>query len=1259
MKLITSTDLQNWAKTRESEQYLPLLLRRLIINKVGFDNIQYIVVPGGDSIWKPGVDGKILTRVDSLLGEKNKTYMVECGQCVEDKQKFENDLRKRTNQLEGIKQKNSVFVFITTSKIQDTDKVLQNTKQKVENSDLWADIKLFDADSIETWLDHDFATFAWLADIMGKQSNGLKDFDGFWKAWIASTEVPINEDIILARASSYQGEVNKFLNKNSGVFHIKSASRKESLLFFMASILKAPLKEDIIDAIKSKILIVQNADIWNRVVEDGEASKLILIPLFGIPENLGFLVDKGLQIFIPMGENDGKGTEPNTVYIEPFNNEILYSVLETKLGSYEKTNQIINKLGHNGTLLHLQRIMERKDVSSPAPEWANRENSEILLLSAFVGSWSDRNAKDRDALSNIFGMEYSEIVKKLSFHIKTEEAPIRKIGDIWEVSSPDIIIDYLGGYLTEDTLKRYLNETKKILSEIDVRYTESGTRSLLASYDFGSGKHTYYSRNLINGIASGYAAISNNDNKFVNLNGAEFRIQKNIQELLEDKNWKKWATLNPIMPLLAESAKEKYLELLENIVVNAPSLITDLYEKGEDIGFMGECLYSGILWGLENLAWFEPFFMRVANILVKMEQIRRENLRYGNSPTDTLNRIFCAWLPNTLVDLDKKQLCISTLLKTNKNTDVLFNLLYSLLPTEHMTCQPTHRPRFIELRDPERESRSAIGKFNNFIYTEIINMIGANKDRWDKIIRYITYMNLERFDMFINTLKSIDWANADTELRNSVYQNLEHWVDSTKRWSDENAQKWGVAEKTARISEVLSELMPTNPIDKNIRIFSKLSVWDYREYSGGPSPRLQQAIQEIISSNGVLGLIDFAKRIDAVDVLGEELALSNISVVDVVELLNSHDRKDPKVKTFLSVLFAVIINIRGVAVASEIFNDDWEIEYKQALIGMVKGNEAYWEWVDEKGFSEFYWKNTGAIWPNTDKEYDIAISKLKEFKKYRELATLLASQTRRQDRVRTEDIVDLLFGIAESSKEQLNNMDWYHIQELFKILHKRSDIDEQIMFNLEINYFELFDSSNELEPIYIYKHIKSNPELFIEVISLMFSKKASSENKSKEEQHKLENAAKIAQRIYFKLEKDYIFNSQSELRSWIMRVISLLEKLDDKELCRLGMGQIGAMLANCPADPNDGIWPICYVREVLEEVCNQDIIEGLMRGKYNSCGFHSVDRRNPGGYWEEKAKKFRNDAEAIRFQYPKTAEILDYLNKDFEMNAKRANTDII
>ena len=84
----------------------------------------------------------------------------------------------------------------------------------------------------------------------------------------------------------------------------------------------------------------------------------------------------------------------------------------------------------------------------------------------------------------------------------------------------------------------------------------------MGSYDFVSGTYTYYSKSLINGIASGYAAISNHEDKFVYLHGVKARIQNNIQVVLEGANWKLWATLNHVMSLLAEAAQEKYLELL-------------------------------------------------------------------------------------------------------------------------------------------------------------------------------------------------------------------------------------------------------------------------------------------------------------------------------------------------------------------------------------------------------------------------------------------------------------------------------------------------------------------------------------------------------------------------------------------------------------------------------------------------------------------------------------------------------------------------
>ena len=67
MRYITSTELQNWHNTRQSEEKLPLLLRRVIVNLLEFKNINFIDITGGDSIWKPGADCKIIPKIEVIF----------------------------------------------------------------------------------------------------------------------------------------------------------------------------------------------------------------------------------------------------------------------------------------------------------------------------------------------------------------------------------------------------------------------------------------------------------------------------------------------------------------------------------------------------------------------------------------------------------------------------------------------------------------------------------------------------------------------------------------------------------------------------------------------------------------------------------------------------------------------------------------------------------------------------------------------------------------------------------------------------------------------------------------------------------------------------------------------------------------------------------------------------------------------------------------------------------------------------------------
>lgn len=1257
MKIITSTDLQHWAYSRESEHCLPLLLRRLIINKVGFNNIRFIDIPGGDSVWKPGVDGKLLTLVDSILGEKDKNYVIECGEAEDAEKKFRADLVKRTKELNGERQNNTIFVFITTHKFEDKAATLEKIKNTETNTDLWAEIELFDADDIETWLNHDFATTAWLADIMGKPSNGLKSFEKIWENWMASTEVCLDADVILARNNTYQNEIQNFLNTERGMFSITSPSRYESLLFFLASVQKSPLKQNIVEAIKSKIVMVEDNYTWNRLVDDIESKKLMLVPLFGTPDDLGALIDKGYQIFIPRSENDGKAIEKNTVYIEPFNNSLLSSILETKMKSYERSNQIIRKLGHNGTLLHLQRLLRRKDVLNPAPKWATKENCEILLLSALIGGWSDNNDKDKEFVSAIFKMDYAEVVKKLSFHIKTEEAPVKRIGNNWEAVSPELVIEYLGGYFTEDALVSYLQETKKVLLEISNVYNNTGNSSLVANYDYTSGKYTYYSKALIRGIARGYAAVVNNSDSFVYLNDISTKIQNQIQDILNGKNWKLWATLNPVLPYLAEAGQDNFLTVLQHTIDNSPNVIVDLYEKGEDVGFIGECLYSGVLWGLESLAWFDKFFVRVVNILIDMERLCTKKLKFGNSPFDSLSRIFCTWNSHTLVDFNGRKILIGKLLETNKNSDIVFRLLYSLLPTSSMFTQCTNMPEFIELTFPQKPTVAEINEFHNFIFDKIISLLGTDNGRWENMIKYITYMSESWFDKMIFCLHSIEWKNVDYNFKKFMYQNLENWISYSQRWGEESQQECGAEKKRAKLIEIVQSIALDNPIDENIQLFAQHNFLDYKE-PGQPSEKLQNAIKEILSAKGVNGLIELAEQIEAVEVLGEELVFTDMDNSQVIEIFNHSERQNPKVLKFLCVFFAVLISVKGLDFINKIFNDKWPLEYKEALTNAVNGNEEYWNWLAMHGLSAFYWKNINFLWPRTEKEYIIAVSELKKAENFVALVRLISMRYQRKQSINPIDVMDTLFGIARTNKKGLNAMGGYYIQNAFRSLYEKSNIDETALFNLELIYFDLFDGHNGLEPKAMYKKLKTDPSLFFEVLKTLHIKDSELEGKTQEEISQLKVASRIAFNLLMKLEQTYIFNSQEELNNWLNMVIEALSKFDDKELVAHGFSIIGSMLANCPKDSKDGIWPVAYVRRQLEEILSPELIEGIKRAKINSVGVRYIDRANPGKYWKEKAEEQRINANKLRFSYPKTAELLDSLAKTFEWNANQEEKEV-
>jgi hypothetical protein len=125
--------------------------------------------------------------------------------------------------------------------------------------------------------------------------------------------------------------------------------------------------------------------------------------------------------------------------------------------------------------------------------------------------------------------------------------------------------------------------------------------------------------------------------------------------------------------------------------------------------------------------------------------------------------------------------------------------------------------------------------------------------------------------------------------------------------------------------------------------------------------------------------------------------------------------------------------------------------------------------------------------------------------------------------------------------------------------------------------------------------------------------------------------------------------SGADLRVWVteaLRRLTEVDRLEDGEL------HIGHVLASCPPDA-DGSWPCTDVRELLEELQNERIEDGLVTEILNSRG---VTRRDPGEGGEQErrlAEKYRHQANQFADGWPRTAAILRRLAHNYEQDARR------
>jgi len=283
-----------------------------------------------------------------------------------------------------------------------------------------------------------------------------------------------------------------------------------------------------------------------------------------------------------------------------------------------------------------------------------------------------------------------------------------------------------------------------------------------------------------------------------------------------------------------------------------------------------------------------------------------------------------------------------------------------------------------------------------------------------------------------------------------------------------------------------------------------------------------------------------------------------------------------------------------------------------------------------------------------------AVDNLLKYSNWNALNLIMHSQI---EMFNTEEILTI---ISESSQKMiaeratLGNNDCHFIKRLFSVVHQRIGDDFEsypILFELEMRLYAIIGWENMKCCHYMFKR---NAYLFAEIISLIYKRDDGSYDESIDSEKK---------RVLFSLERDMKFCPGEEngsinkdiLDKWVNEFNSYLEYQHQDSMF---YDQLGKLFA-CSPSGSDGFFPHEVIREKIEEIGNEELMNSFAFAIIYGRGVHNVT----GGKDEYKlGEKYAEISRKFSVRYPKTAKIFSIISRSFfnesEHERKIAETEV-
>lgn len=895
----------------------------------------------------------------------------------------------------------------------------------------------------------------------------------------------------------------------------------------------------------------------------------------------------------------------------------------------------------------------------PETDWNQHPSATHLALTILIGSWQDKSQCDLEAITRLLGISYDEWLMKAREILHRPDSPLSHRNGIWKVNNRTELLSLLGSRILDQNLDTIKSLAVSILKEPDPAFGLPAEERYAASIH---GMVLKCSPALRKGIAEGLAILRSQPEACANCSQgkAETSCVLVIRELLTDSDWVLWGSLNSVLPTLAETAADEFLDAVEKAMRQTPCPFDELFSQ-EGRGITGGNYLTGLLWALEGLAWDEQYLVRVCVALAELAS-HDPGGRWANRPANSLATILLPWLPQTLAAVAKRKVAVRTIL--SERPDVGWNLIIQLLPNQLRHSSGTYKPRWRKAIPDDWEkgvSRQDYWDQVSFYAELAVSAADQNPERLSTLIDQLDDLPEPSFDQLLQILASEPISELSEEQRLTIWDKLTIFTNKHRRFSH---TKWALADELiARIEQVAEQLAPTNPFNlyqhlfagRDFDLYEENGNWE--EQRKNLDKRREAAVMEIFFNDGTEGVIRFAESVTSPDEVG--LAFGVITDPGIEDTLLPHllDSSDNKRKVLVNGFIWRRYLLKGWEWCDNLEKSDWTpVQLGQFLARLPFTKEA-WNRASEclQAHENEYWIRTEAHAYQADSDLAIAVEKLIEHGKPHAAINCLDRMRQDNQLIDIRQCIQALLA-AVSLSENNTTMDGYHIVELIKFLQTDPSANKDDLLSVEWAYLPLLDRDRGAAPQHIENRLANDPDFFCEVIRLIYRSKKE-DQPSREPTEESRAIATNAWQLLHEwktppgTQEDGTFSEQ-RFTEWLERVKEICTESGHLEVAFV---KIGEVLIHTPPDP-DGLWIRRVVAAALNDREADDMRTGFSTGTYNSRGVHRVD---PTGKPEkELAEQFRSKAEEIENAgFQRFAVTMRGLADGYEREAERIITE--